>query len=423
MLTVRISNFFSKRLLIILLLGFSSGLPLALVGSTLQAWFSDAHVSVISIGVLSLVGLPYSFKFLWAPIMDHYSPIGPSPRLGWILLMQGGVFATLLLLANLSPQQNPMLIGGFAFLLAFFSASQDIAINAYQTDILTEEERGLGVSYYIFAYRVAMLISGGMALLFAYKMGWTFTYQCMGLLIFFSMLVTLFAPREKTLIPLKRGSHAGGEGVSLLQTISFAWRDLLRRDKILILLLFIILYKFGDALALQLMTNFLLNGLGFTLSDVAWAFKVVGFVATILGGFIGGMLLMRWPIFNALLVFGLAQTFSNLMFVVLAEVGKNYALLASSMFIENFCSGLSTAALFAFIMSLCNHRYSASQFALLSAIAMLGRVVLGPVAGMMVAYLGWVQFYIWSFVLCFPGIVMLVLLKDQVKYHAQTATD
>ena len=171
------------------------------------------------------------------------------------------------------------------------------------------------------------------------------------------------------------------------------------------------------------MTNFLLQGLGFSLTDVGMAYKVVSFIATMLGAFAGGILLTRWPIYRALLVFGLAQAFSNLTFVVMAMVGKQFLLMTSSVFIENFCSGLSTAALLAFMMSLCNHRYTASQFALLSAIASLGRVFLGPIAGLMVEHLGWIQFYMWSFALCFPGILFLILIKEKVADHAYPAVE
>jgi PAT family beta-lactamase induction signal transducer AmpG len=187
--------------------------------------------------------------------------------------------------------------------------------------------------------------------------------------------------------------------------------------------LFIIFYKFGDALALQLMTNFLLQGLGFTLIEVGLAYKLVSVFATLLGVFVGGIALTRWTIYRALMVFGLAQAFSNLMFVMLAMIGKHFLLMMLSIFIENFCTGMSTAALLAFMMSLCNHRYTASQFALLSAVASLGRVFLGPVAAIMVKNIGWIEFYFYAFILSFPGIIFLILLKDKVLQHATVTAD
>jgi MFS transporter, PAT family, beta-lactamase induction signal transducer AmpG len=404
----------NTRLLAILVLGFSSGLPLALTGSTLQAWVTEAHIDIVTIGALSLIGIPYTFKFLWAPLMDHVGFPHFGKRKGWILLMQAALIIALLVLAHLDPAYQTMRVGIVALAVAFFSASQDISINAYTTDVLTPKERGLGAAYTVFAYRIAVLISGGFALICADQVGWKITYEIMAFLLFLSMLATLLAPRPVEFVSLNQ---------NLFQTTLAAIGDLLEREKIILLLLFIVFYKFGDALALQLMTNFLLHGLGFTLTQVGLAYKIVSFIAMILGGFVGGVILTRWTIYRALLLFGLAQAFSNLMFVILAMVGKHFMLMTVSIFIENFCSGLSTAALLTLMMSLCNHRYTASQFALLSAAASLGRVFLGPVAGLMVENLGWVQFYIWSFVLCFPGIIFLVLLKDKVLYHVQATAD
>ena len=404
---------FNVRLMAILLLGFTSGLPLALTGSTMQAWFTEAHVNLMTIGALSLIGIPYTLKFLWAPLMDHFTITSAGRRKSWILFMQAGVVVTLLVMANMNPAAQPSAMSMVALAVAFFSASQDVAITAYQTDILQSEERGLGAASYIFTYRLAALISGGLALVFADYIGWRLTYEIMAFTMLIAMIPTYLSPREKIISSTTN---------SIFATTGNALFDLLQREKIMLLLLFIMFYKFGDALALSLMTNFLLHGLGFSLTEVGLAYKLVSFVATILGAFAGGALLTRWNIFSALLLFGLAQAFSNLMFVLLAITGKQFFMMTSSIFIENFCSGLSTAALLAFMMSLCNTRYTASQFALLSTVASLGRVFLGPVAGLMVENLGWIQFYFWSFLLSFPGIILLLLLKNKVATYAH-ATD
>jgi PAT family beta-lactamase induction signal transducer AmpG len=404
--------FANNRLFIILMLGFASGLPVTLIGSTLQAWFTEANLSVVSIGALSLVGIPYSLKFIWAPLMDHYGFSGIGKRKGWILLMQLALAAALFVIANMHPSGQAKGMALVALAIAFFSATQDAAITAYQTDVLLPEERGLGVAYYIFSYRLAALVSGGLALVMADYLGWMFTYDIMAVLIAGCAAMTYFAPRATELVLPSR---------HIFDTVTAALSDLFSREKILILLLFIMLYKFGDALALQLMTTFLLKGLGFTLVEVGLAYKIVSFVATVLGAFVGGALMMRWSIYRALLWFGLAQACSNFMFVILAMTGKSFTLMAASIFIENFCGGLSTAALFAFLMSLCNHRYTASQFALLSAIASLGRVIMGPVAGLLVAHYGWVDFYIIAFILSFPGLIFLVLLKKRVIGHEYAA--
>lgn len=406
---LKLNTLISKRLLAILMLGFASGLPLALVGTTLQAWFTESSMNVVAVGALSLIGLPYTLKFLWAPFMDYYRFPRIGTRKGWILIAQFGLVAALLLLANLQPTSQSYLMGLVSLAIAFLSASQDISITAYQTDVLQPEERGLGVAYYIFAYRIAMLVSGGLALICADYAGWKVTYEIMALI----MLLTMFATTR-----LPRAAEIGTTQSSVISTMMEALRDLMTRENVFIVLAFILFYKFGDALALQLMTNFLLHGLGFTLTEVGMAYKLVSIVAMILGAFVGGIALTRWKLFNALVVFGVAQSFSNLLFAALAIVGKSFVLMTISVFIENFCSGLSTAALLAFMMSLCDHRYTASQFALLSAFASLGRVLLGPIAGVMVSYLGWSQFFLWSFILCLPGIYFLILLRGRISGYA-----
>jgi PAT family beta-lactamase induction signal transducer AmpG len=404
----------NRRLLAVLALGFSSGLPLSLTGATLQAWFTEAHVDIKAIGALSLLGVPYALKFLWAPLMDHFSFFKWGKRKGWIGFTQLGLIITLLALAEMDPAHAPGSMGIIALLIVFFSSSQDIAINAYTTDVLRPEERGLGAASTVFAYRVAVLVSGGAALVCADYFGWKRTYECMACLMSLSLCASYFAPKTH---------ETTAAASSPYQTARAALLDLWQRDKMWLLLFFIVLYKLGDALALSLFTNFLLHGLSFSLTEVGLAYKTVSFIAAVLGGFIGGALLLRWTLYRALLVFGLAQAFSNLMFAALALVGKQFVLMSAAVFVENFCSGLSTAALLAFMMSLCDHRYTASQFALLSAIASLGRVFLGPLAALMVENLGWFQFFIWSFVLCFPAIFLLTLLKDEVVYHAPAAAD
>lgn len=396
----------NRRLLAIFVLGFASGLPLALTGGTLMAWFTEADINLKMIGALTLLGLPYTFKFLWAGVMDYYHFF---PKLGkrksWILLMQAGVVIALLILANNNPEKNSYLMLILAFLVAFFSASQDISINAYTTELLLPDERGLGAAYTVFAYRIAMLVSGGLALIFADYWGFKVTYQIMALVMIVLMIATYYMPKA---------NEIANQSSSLYKTIRVALLDILTRDKSILIILFIIFYKFGDALALSLMTNFLLKELAFSLTEIGVAYKVVSMVAVILGGIIGGVILTRMNLFFGLLIFGLMQSFSNLFFVLLAVVGKNYSLMILSVFIENFCSGLSTAALVAFIMYLCNQSYTATQFAFFSAFSSLGRVFLGPLAAFMVAQFGWQQFFVWSFLLCFPGIFLLMILKNEV---------
>lgn len=412
--TIKLRSLINWRLLAVLCLGFSSGLPLALTSSTLQAWFTEAHVSLAAIGAISLIGIPYTLKFLWAPLMDYFNLPWLGRRRGWILATQFGLAIALMVMAEMHPESQAFGMYLLALVVAFLSASQDVSVDAYRTDILPSEERGLGSAYFVFAYRVALLIAGGLALIIADHVGWKWTYDFMACMLLLSAYATYKAPSVQA---VKLNS------ISILDTVRAAVADLLQRDKISLILLLLITYKLGDALALQLMTNFLLHGLGFTLTEVGFAYKVMGFVATVLGVMLGGVILLRWNLFRALIIFGLAQAFSNFMFVILASAGKVYGLMMASIFIENFCSGLSTAAFLAFMMSLCDHRFTASQFALLSAIASLGRVLLGPVAAYLVAYLGWTQFYLWAFALSFPGIGILLLLKNEVLAYATVTTD
>jgi PAT family beta-lactamase induction signal transducer AmpG len=343
--------------------------------------------------------------------MDYLSLPWLDMHRGWIFMMQAGLVVTLLVLANMNPASEVTAMYLLAFVIAFLSASQDVAIDAYRIDVLHASERGLGAAYYVFTYRLATLLSGGLALVCANYIGWRLTYEIMAIIQLIAMIPTCRAPHT---LEIKK---VPGD---IVKMIGEALIDLFHHKSVFYLLLFLIFYKFGDALALQLMTNFLLHGLGFSLVEIGLAYKVVSLTATILGAFVGGIILIRCPVYRALLWFGLAQAFSNLMFVILTLLKKQFILMTMSIFIENFCSGLSTAALLAFMMSLCNQKFSATQFALLSAITTLGRVFLGPVAAYLVNSLGWTQLFMWSFMLSFPGIIFLLLLRNEVSSYAIT---
>lgn len=390
-----------------LFLGFSSGLPLALTGSTLQAWFTQSGVSLFTIGALSLIGMPYVWKFLWSPVLDRFIPPFLGRRRGWVCLAQISLCLTLFILAEFSPTVMPGLVGFLALLIAFFSASQDIAVDAYRTDLLLSTERGLGTATFVFAYRVAMLVSGGLALVLAENIGWKLTYELMALLIAATTVATFFAP-EPVLSTMP---------TSFKSAIVEPFIDFLKKDHIILILLFIVLYKLGDALGLSLMSNFLLKEMNFSLTEVGIAFKTMGLFATILGAFAAGIWLRKMEVYPALILFGLAQAFSNLMFMLLALVGKNHILLFSSIFVESVCSGMSGTAMVVFLMSLCNHQYSATQYAVLSALSSMGRVFIGPFAAIIVQRVGWVYFFFWSFMLCLPSIMLISVLRYRMGFN------
>ena len=399
---VRIQRFISRqRMFIVLLHGFSSGLPLALSGATLQAWFTMSGVDIVTIGILTLAGQPYVYKFLWAPVLDRYSTPWLGRRRGWIFIMQLFLALVLALMSFFEPAISPWYLGCLALVLASFSATQDIAVDAYRTDLLDSQERGLGTAMYTTGYRVAALLSGGLALVLAAVVGWKFTYLLMAVLMLICALFTITAPRiEKEYQPR-----------TLQQAVVEPFKEFLSRRAMLFIMVFIVLYKLGDAFTLSLSTTFLLRGIGFSLMDLGVIYKTVGMFATLGGTFLGGMLMRRISLYQALLYFGVLQAISSGTFMVLAIVGKHYGVMISAIFLENFCGGLGTIAFVAFLMGLCDHRYTATQYALFSALASIGRVFVGPISGVMVTNIGWTQFYFWSVILGIPSLIVLGILR------------
>lgn len=389
----------------ILLLGFSSGLPIALTASTLQAWYTVAGVNIFAIGALSLIGQPYVYKFLWAPFLDRFTLPFLSRRRGWILAMQACLIVVFVIMAMLNPTTHPWFLAFLALGAAIFSATQDIAINAYTTDILEASERGLGAAMTTGGYRIAMIASGGLALVIAAQLGWHIMYLLMAGFMALLMFATLAAPETKQSTPPKNLSKA----------IIEPFVNFFSRKSALIILAFIILYKLTDAFALSLNTTFLLRGVHFTLAEVGAIYKIVGLVAGLVGSFAGGFLMVRWGLFRSLLYFGILQAVSNGMFVLLAVAGHNYLLMVSAIGVESFCSGMGSVACLAFIMGLCDSRFTATQFAFLSAVAAIGRVFVGPFAGLIAEHFGWVQFYLWSIVIALPSLILLYYLRPMIR--------
>lgn len=395
----------NRRIGITLLLGFSSGLPLALSGSTLQAWLATLHVEVGTIGLFSLVGLPYSLKFLWAPVMDRYVPPFMGRRRGWILLAQLALVLILVAMAVTDPLTSLWRMGILAFALAFASASQDIVYNAYFTDILRPAERGLGAAVQAGGYRLAMIVAGALVLILSDRIGWRNSYLLMALLMLLAMIPTCIGPEpENTVTP----------PCTLTQAVVAPLRELTVRRGALGLLLLVVLYKFGDWFSGPLTNVFLIEGLHFTATDVGVVNKGFGLAATIVGVFLGGVLMARLTLFRALLYFGVLQAASILTFLALSLIGHNYAAMVLAVGVENLAWGMGTAAFIAYIMALCDHRYTAFQFALLSALDSISRVLLGPAAGYVAQDAGWSVLFIVSALLALPGLVLLVLLHRRI---------
>lgn len=402
------SLFFNKNQLTTFLLAFSSGLPLALTSSTLQAWYSVSGISVVTIGFLTLIGIPYNYKILWAPFLDRFIPPFLGRRRGWIFIIQILLIISFLAMAILQPRTNPTLLAMVALAVAFFSASQDTVIDAYRVELLSEKERAFGAALLATGYRIALLVSGGLALIMADHYGWRVTYITMSCFMLVGVVGSFLGPEPKQKITPPQ---------NLSTAIKEPFIEFLKRNKAFLILLLIVLYKLCDAFTLSLNTMYLLRGVGFTLTEVGTANKIVGFFAILLGAFIGGMLYPRLGLFRSLFIFGSLQAIAGFSFVTLMIFGKSFSLLIFIVIIDNLTSGMANAAFLAWLMSLCDIRYSATQYALFSGLFSLGRVFVGPVAGWLVQGYGWIDFYIVTFLVSIPGLTLLWYLRKDIEIN------
>lgn len=387
-------------------MGFSSGLPLALTGGTLQAWLAVADVDISTIGLFALTGLPYTLKFLWSPFMDRFVPPWLGRRRGWIIATQLTLMAGIAAMGFSDPKHAPWSLAALALMVAFFSASQDIVIDAYRTDVLHENERGFGAAVFVMGYRIAMLVSGALALILSDNIGWRQTYILMSGMMIIGVITALWAPEPDRLASPPK---------SLQEAVLGPIKDFFSRGSAVMLLLLIILYKLGDAYAGSLTTAFLIRGMGFSPTEVGAINKGFGLIALIIGALIGGTLMVRLRMFRALLIFGILQAISNLSFMVLAWVGKSYLMMTFAIAFENITGGMGTSAFVALLMALCNHRYSATQYALLSSLAALGRIFIAPTSGFLVESLGWATFFLITFFIAIPGLWMVWRLRKEIS--------
>jgi PAT family beta-lactamase induction signal transducer AmpG len=500
----------TRRLAVVTVLGFASGLPLALTGQAMQAWLSLEGLDVATIGFLSLVGLPYTFKFLWAPLMDRFELPGLGRRRGWLVLTQLLLAAALVWMADTSPSAATRSFALLAVLVAFVSASQDVVIDAYRTDLLRAEERGFGSSLSVLGYRLAMILSGGVAFIWVDPTqggGWTWpeVYRFMAWLMVAAAVLSAVAlpklPEIERPSSLARRDLIGFVAVVAAVTVGFLlserfgppiarwllaslwsgssmsaglqgkWTDLLalmlglaftlplaawvanatRFETLLgglrsyfsqsgagAFLALIVLYKLGDAFAGSLMTPFLLKAMLYSPAEVGVVNKMIGLWLTIGGALLGGALMMKLGLWRSLLLFGVLQMASNLGFWWLAISGKGvipgivlppfdwgFVKLAHEtpvdggllmvIAFENLSGGMGTAAFVALLMSLCNQRFTATQYALLSAFASIGRVWVGPLAGVTAETIGWPVFFVVSTVVALPALALLWWMRRQVQ--------
>lgn len=386
----------------LLFLGFSSGLPFYLTSKTpIQAWLTKEGVSLSAIGAFSLVALPYSLKFLWSPLLDRYVPPFLGRRRGWLVVTQVALLVAIAAMALQKPEQGLQLLAISAIIVAFLSASQDISVDAYRTDVLEEPERGAGASMFLLGYRIAVLITSSLTLFLAGFMPWQAVYLLMSLLMLVGLVSSFFAPE-----PILGDRPPA----SLYDAVRLPFIEFFQRNgsvQAVLVLVFIVIYKLGDSLLKNVATPFLLaKGLNFTEPELAFP-NALGIFAVIVGTLAGGALMTKIGINRSLWIFAILQAVGNLAYFALAVVGKNYPLMVAAINIENFCAGLESAAFVAFLMSLCNPAFSATQYALLSSLQAFSRDILTAPAGVWAEATGWSLFFLLTAALALPGLVLL----------------
>jgi PAT family beta-lactamase induction signal transducer AmpG len=398
--TSPIRIFGQPKMAILLLLGFSSGLPFYLTSKTLQAWMTTANVDLATIGFFSLVTLPYSLKFVWAPVMDRYVPPFLGRRRGWVFITQVLLLLAIAAMSLHDPRTGLRMLAINAIAIAFFSASQDISLDAYRTDVLENREMGAGAAVFVLGYRIAMITTGALAFFLADRMPWQMVYVLLATLMVIGIATTFIAPEPVlTDAPPK----------TLAEAVVLPFADFFQRvgiGRAVFVLLFIVTYKYSDSLAGSMTTPFLLQA-GFSQSEVGAVFLGVGVIATIAGVVVGGAVIGKLGINKSLWIFVVFQGLSNLTYYGLSLAGKNHTFMVAAIITENFGLGLVTAAMTAYLMSMCNKRFTATQFALLSSLMAASRDILVAPAGKIAESIGWPGFFLTTVAMAVPPLLLL----------------
>ncbi len=392
---------FSARMWVALWMGFASGLPLLLTGSVLQAWMREDGINLGTIGLFALVGLPYTLKFIWAPFLDRYTFSFLGRRRGWLLASQVAVITAIVALGQIQPGVEPMELAVAALLLTFFSATQDIVIDAYRREALADEELGLGAALYVNGYRLGMLVASGGGLILADQFSFPWVYTFMACVMLVGVFTTLFAPEPVAV---------AGTPQSLYAAVVDPFKDYFKRQDALWILLFILLYKIGDTMASHMTTPFYLD-LGFSKSEIGAVVKVFGFWATVLGSLLGGILILRIGIYRSLCGFGILQSLSTLGFALLAQAGSSVPGLAAVIAFENLSAGMGTSAYVAFMAHLTDKKFTATQYALLSSLMGIPRVIVASPTGYVASALGWEAFFVLCAGIAVPGLLLLARFR------------
>jgi len=423
--------YLQPRVLIVLLLGFSSGLPLALSGSTLRFWLRESHIDLETIGLFALVGTPYTIKFLWAPLVDALSVPFLSRMLGrrrgWLILSQLLLVAAIILLGFCNPASTPWYVPfGAALLVATASATQDIVVDAFRIESLSKDEQAAGMASYVAAYRISTLVSTAGALFlidgleksgFSRGDAWKLGYAAMAALIIIGIVTVIFSKEpDQSRIALEQSS--GNPLQRVFETTKSAFIDFLRLDAAAAILLFVILFKFTDAFS-GIMTEAFVIDIGFSKTDYAAIVKGVGLAATLIGGFAGGFVARRYSLTTSLWIGGVLQAVANLSFSWLALVGVNQWALAFAITAENFTSAIGTVIFVAYLSALCrNPLHTATQYALLTALAAVGRTYLSSGAGYVAKATGWPMFFVICMLVAIPSLILLAWLQRRGHFEA-----
>ncbi|MFB6458800.1 AmpG family muropeptide MFS transporter [Bradyrhizobium tunisiense] len=422
--------YLQPRVLIVLFLGFSSGLPLALSGSTLLVWMAEAGVDLGTIGLFALVGTPYTLKFLWAPLVDAlhvpFFTRAFGRRRGWLVFSQLLLIGAILLLALTDPARSPLFVALGALLVATMSSTQDIVVDAFRVESLPESEQAAGMAAYVAAYRIGMLIStaGALFIVTGFEAivprgaAWMWGYVVMAALVLIGTMTALAATEPPQSLRAEAATQADDALTRVLHAALGAFSEFLQRKEAWAALAFVVLFKFTDAFSGNMTVPFVID-IGFTRNDYAVIVKGVGIIATLAGGFAGGYVARRYPLALSLWIGGIVQAMSNLSFSWLALVGVNEWALTLAITSDNFCNAIGTVIFVAYLSALCqNPLHTATQYALLTALAAVGRTYLSSGAGYLAKATGWPMFFAISVLVAIPSLVLLAWLQKRGHFEA-----